>query len=218
MTGGQDTTGMHPANAGSPTLDRIERVLRQRGGNGENDIDARPAAVLVPFCVVDGRPSVLFIRRSLNLQNHPGQMAFPGGAADVGDADLAATAVRETVEELGVAEAEIDIWGGLDPLRTISDFALSPFTGWLTRASGLEFNEREVSEVITVPVAALMDGSCDRDETRSNGSGYETRPTYAYNGRVIWGSTGLIVSQLIDCLREADMDWPSGPEMRQLDQ
>lgn len=203
MNSGHDATGTPPAAPRNSSLDRIERVLRERGGNGENGIDARPAAVLVPFCMVDGEPSVLFIRRSQNLHNHPGQMAFPGGAADAEDADLAATAVRETVEELGVAESDIEVWGVLDPLRTISDFALSPFTGWLSRSRDLEFNEREVSEVITVPVAALLDGSCDRDETRTNGSGYETRPTYAYNGRVIWGSTGQIVSQLIECLRKA---------------
>ena len=203
MNSGHDATGTPLAAPRVPSLDRIERVLRDRGGNGENGIDARPAAVLVPFCIVDGEPSVLFIRRSQNLHNHPGQMAFPGGAADAEDADLAATAVRETVEELGVAESDIEVWGALAPLRTISDFALSPFTGWLSRSTDLEFNEREVSEVITVPVAALLDGSCDRDETRTNGSGYETRPTYAYNGRVIWGSTGQIVSQLIECLRKA---------------
>ena len=203
MTSGPHATGAHAAAAPVPSLDRIERILRERGGDGENHIDARPAAVLVPFCMVGDDPSVLFIRRSQNLHNHPGQMAFPGGAADAEDADLAATAVRETVEELGVDESEIDVWGTLEPTRTISDFALSPFTGWLSRSSGLAFSEREVSDVITVPVAALLNGSCDRDETRTNESGYETRPTYAYNGRVIWGSTGQIVSQLIDCLREA---------------
>ncbi len=203
MRSGQYAAGALAAEAPAPSLDQIERVLRERGGNGENDIDARPAAVLVPFCMVDGEPSVLFIRRSMNLHNHPGQMAFPGGAADDDDADLAATAVRETIEELGVSESEVEVWGALDPLRTISDFALSPFTGWLSRSSGLEFNEREVSEVITVPVAALLDGTCHRDETRATGSGYETRPTYAYNGCVIWGSTGQIVSQLIDCLKRA---------------
>lgn len=203
MRTGQDVAGALAAAAPVPSLDQIERVLRGRGGTGENSIDARPAAVLVPFCMADGELSVLFIRRSMNLHNHPGQMAFPGGAVDAGDANLAATAVRETTEELGVAGSEVDVWGALDPLRTISDFALSPFTGWLSRSSGLEFNEREVSEVITVPVAALLDGSCDRDETRATGTEYETRPTYAYNGRVIWGSTAQIVSQLIDCLRKA---------------
>lgn len=192
-----------PAATPAPSLDQMERILRARGGTGENGIDARPAAVLVPFCMADDGPSVLFIRRSQNLHHHPGQMAFPGGAADPGDAGLSATAVRETVEELGVSESEIEVWGVLDPLRTISDFALSPFTGWLSRSSDLKFSEREVSEVITVPVAALLDGSCDRDETRTSGSGFETRPTYAYNGRVIWGSTGQIVSQLINCLRQA---------------
>lgn len=203
MTGGKDVAGALAASASAPSLDRIERVLRERGGDGENGIGARPAAVLVPFCMVDEQLSVLFIRRSLNLHNHPGQMAFPGGAADDEDADLAATAVRETIEELGVDGSEVEVWGTLDPLLTISGFALSPFTGWLSRSSGLQFNEREVSEVITVPVAALLDGTCHRDETRANGSRYETRPTYAYNGRVIWGSTGQIVSQLIDCLRKA---------------
>ena len=183
--------------------DHIERALRERSGTGENDIIGRPAAVLVPFCMVGHDLSVLFIRRSQNLRNHPGQMAFPGGGVDAGDKDLSATAVRETVEEIGVVESEVEVWGTLDPLLTISEFALSPFTGWLSRTSELKLSEREVSEVVTVPVSRLMDGSCDRDETRRYESGYVIRPTYAYSGRVIWGSTGMIVSQLIDCLRKA---------------
>ena len=199
-----DATG-DAAGGTLPALsrDRVERALRKRRGTGENDIIGQPAAVLVPFCMVGDELSVLFIRRSQNLRNHPGQMAFPGGGVDAGDKNLSATAVRETVEEIGVDQSEVEVWGTLDPLLTISEFALSPFTGWLSRTSDLKLSEREVSEVVTVPVARLIDGSCDRDETRRYESGYVTRPTYAYNGRVIWGSTGMIVSQLIDCLRKA---------------
>ncbi|MBT4073309.1 MAG: CoA pyrophosphatase [Chloroflexi bacterium] len=203
MTDGPDAIGALDTASPVPSRDRIESALRDRGGDGENGIEGRPAAVLVPFCEVNDELSVLFIRRSMNLKNHPGQMAFPGGAADVEDGNLSATAIRETVEEIGVTESQVEVWGTLDPLLTISDFALSPFTGWLSQTSDLNVSEREVSEVITVPVSALVDGSCDRDETRKYESGYVTRPTYAYNGRVIWGSTGQIVSQLIDCLRQA---------------
>lgn len=203
MTDGSDAAGMLNAASTVPSRGRIESALRERGGDGENGIEGRPAAVLVPFCMVDDELSVLFIRRSMNLKHHPGQMAFPGGAADAEDRNLSATAVRETVEEIGVSASEVDVWGTLDPLLTISNFALSPFTGWLAQASDFKVSEREVSEVITVPVGALIDGTCDRDETRRYESGYVSRPTYAYNGRVIWGSTGQIVSQLIDCLRQA---------------
>ena len=203
MAGAGDAAEPLITGSPAPSRDRIERVLRGRGGTGESRIDGRPAAVLVPFCMADGDLSVLFIRRSMNLHNHPGQMAFPGGAVDAEDSDLAATATRETVEEIGVLESEVDVWGTLDPLLTISDFALSPFTGWLSRITDLKLSEREVSEVITVPVSALLDGTCDRDETRGYESGFVIRPTYAYNGRVIWGSTGQIVSQLIKCLRQA---------------
>ena len=207
MTGGPNVPYVtrDGARATLPALsrDRIESTLRERSGTGENDIAGRPAAVLVPFCMDGDDLSVLFIRRSQNLRNHPGQMAFPGGRVDAEDKDLSATAVRETVEEIGVIESEIEVWGTLDPLLTISEFALSPFTGWLSRSNDLKLSEREVSEVVTVPVSRLMDGSCDRDETRMDESGYVIRPTYAYNGRVIWGSTGMIVSQLIDCLRKA---------------
>ena len=203
MSGETDAIGVASVSSPMPSLSRIEDVLRSRGGDGENNIDGRPAAVLVPFCNVDGELSILFIRRSMTLTHHPGQMAFPGGAVDPDDRNLSATAVRETVEEIGVQESEVEIWGTLDPLLTISNFALSPFTGWLSQVSDLKISEQEVSEVVTVPVSALLDHSCDRDETRSTESGFVSRPTYAYNGRVIWGSTGQIVSQLIDCLRQA---------------
>ena len=95
MRTGQDVAGALAAAAPVPSLDRIERVLRGRGGNGENSIGARPAAVLVPLCMADGELSVLFIRRSMNLPNHPGQPAFPGGPCAAVDAILAAPPVSE---------------------------------------------------------------------------------------------------------------------------
>src|SRR5204863_166262 len=88
------------------------------------------AAVLVPLLAVDGEPSLLFTRRSNLLPHHQGQIAFPGGGHDPEDPDLAATALREAHEEIGLDPADVRLLGPLDDLETVATrFVITPFVG-----------------------------------------------------------------------------------------
>ncbi len=84
--------------------------------------DATPAAILVLVYDRDGEAHVLFTERTHQVEHHKGQISFPGGASDEGDASLEATALRETAEEIGVEPEAVEIVGQLDEMLTISNF------------------------------------------------------------------------------------------------
>src|SRR5687767_518274 len=89
----------------------------------------RRAAVLVPLFVRDGMLWVTFTRRTETVEHHRGQISFPGGVEEPEDEDLAATALRETQEELGILPRDVRLLGSLSPIVTITDFAVAPFVG-----------------------------------------------------------------------------------------
>ena len=81
---------------------------------------ARRAAVLIPLFVRDGALWILFTRRTETVEHHRGQISFPGGAEEADDETLLATALRETREEIGVAETDVVYLGALSPLTTVT--------------------------------------------------------------------------------------------------
>ena len=119
---------------------------------------ARKAAVLVPLCVVNGKVSLLYTLRAANLKTHRGQVSFPGGMQDVHDLTLASTALRETEEELGISQKDIEIWGPGSLVVTRHEMSVLPVAGLITcdvNAEELPVNTDEVEEVFTVPIEVL---------------------------------------------------------------
>ncbi|KAI8379178.1 NUDIX hydrolase domain-like protein, partial [Radiomyces spectabilis] len=122
--------------------------------------DCRDAAVLMPLCIVDNKPSVLFTVRNLNLRTHRGEISFPGGKADASDPSLEHTALRETFEEVGIAPDSIDILGRYSsvPNKTGS-LCVHPFVGFIRDPidpDALKFNPDEVSTVFTLSLDYLL--------------------------------------------------------------
>lgn len=115
----------------------------------------RPAAVMVLVETGEVAEVVLTVR-SLQLQQHGGQVAFAGGKQDDSDRDLVETALRETHEELGIASSQIEIIGQMPPLPTVSAYQVHPVIGLLSPQSRMVPNEEEVAKVFTVPLAHLM--------------------------------------------------------------
>ena len=117
---------------------------------------ARQAAVLAPVIDRGGEDHLLFIERADHLGDHPGEMGFPGGSREPSDTDLAATALREAKEEIGLDPDTADIVGRLDDIRTVSGYSVRPFVG---RVPAREYvpDGREVAEVAIVAVARLVD-------------------------------------------------------------
>lgn len=162
----------------------------------------RPAAVLVPLVIEPGVPDrLLFTERRHDLSTHAGQIAFPGGKRDDGDADLAATAVRETTEELGVPPAEIELLGMLDDVPTPTRFVITPVVARLRGPLRLQPSAAEVASVFFTEVSALADPK----RYSSNGSRTFMGITYdmheyRWEPHRIWGATARMVHQLLSLL------------------
>jgi 8-oxo-dGTP pyrophosphatase MutT (NUDIX family) len=160
------------------------------------------AAVLVPVLAVGGEPSLLFTRRSNLLQHHQGQIAFPGGRHHPGaDADLAATALREAQEEIGLAPADVRLLGPLDDLETVSTrFLITPFVGVVPHPYDFKPCPDEVDVIFTVPLARLRSPDALRRELWDFGGRKVPIDTYPVDGHVIWGATQRITRNLLAVL------------------
>lgn len=157
----------------------------------------RPAAVLVP--VVDHpQPGVLLTMRTADLPSHPGQVAFPGGKIDAGDASPLAAALREADEEIGLDAALIEPIGYLDLYLTFTGFRILPLVARVTPSYALRINAREVADAFEVPLAFVMDEANHARKSR-DWKGV-TRHYYEmpFGERYIWGVTAGILRNLYE--------------------
>lgn len=163
---------------------------------------ARIAAVLALLYPRDGVPYLLFTRRSIQLPSHRGEISMPGGSRDTGDGSLAATALRETWEEIHLASTAIEVLGSLPPHFTVvSNFWVTPVVGWLPSGlPPLTPNPAEVEEIIEAPIAALADPTIFHEETWVRGGVARSIHFYDYGPYRIWGLTGFILSALLALL------------------
>ena len=158
----------------------------------------RLAAVLLPLVDED---RLVFTRRTEHLSRHPGEISFPGGLAHDEDRDLAATALRETEEELGLSPADVEVLGGLAPVHTfVSAILIVPFVGLVAGSPAFEPSEAEIAEVLTYPLEELSAAETTvewpRDGHVYRGFAYPMR-----DGNTIWGATAKILNELIVLLR-----------------
>ena len=171
---------------------RLNQVVALRPGIG-----ARPAAVLILIGEGPEGPEIMFVERAAGLRNHAGQIAFPGGAVEVDDHDLADTALREAAEETGVDRSGIEVLGVLPPAYVeVSGFDVTAVIGWWRDPSPVAvMDTREAASIDIVPVAVLTDPA-HRARVR-HPSGY-TGPAFEVNGHLIWGLTAHLLDGVLD--------------------
>ena len=166
-----------------------------------------PAAVMVLVYPKNGEHCVLLNKRSQVVAAHKGEIAFPGGRRDETDESLLDTALRETDEEMGIRREDVEVLGELDDVATNSDYLISPFVGTIPYPYPFEPSEREVAEVIEIPVSALQDESTRRHEVRFVGGMPAGGVAYAYEGYLVFGATAIIVERFLEVLdRAADRE------------
>jgi 8-oxo-dGTP pyrophosphatase MutT (NUDIX family) len=155
------------------------------------------AAVLVPLYVENGELHAVFTKRREDLRRHPGEISFPGGRREEGETDLAATALREAEEEIGLPADAVEIVGALQPTPTIATgYSVYPFVGLIDSGRTWTLSPREVAEVIELPLAALRAGY-ERRRLLRRGVPIRT-DTYVVGDRLIWGATARILADLFD--------------------
>jgi len=156
------------------------------------------AAVLLPLYGWPEEPGLIFTERRSDLRRHAGEISFPGGRHDEEDADLAATALREAEEEIGLAPAAVELHSPLDPVSTfVSGYRVHPFVGLVDHPArlGLEPNPAEVETVLTFSLQLLREGYAMRRLLR-RGVPIHT-PTYEVEGHLIWGATARILGAML---------------------
>lgn len=165
---------------------------------------AKVAAVLAPIYAQDGRPYLLFTRRSLALSRHRGEISFPGGSRDRTDGSLHQTALRETAEELGLEAPRVELLGALPSVFTsVSNYLIVPYVGWLGEGyPTLLANPSEVAEVIGAPLAGLANPAIYHTELWRAGGAEHLIHFYDYGAYRIWGATGRMLHSLLSLLPE----------------
>ena len=158
----------------------------------------RPAAVLLPLFRQKGRDRLLFTLRTDQLEHHSGEISFPGGASDKEDADLMATALRETEEEIGLPPHRVQVLGRLDDFYSIHGYHVVPFVGVIPQPSNLRLETAEIAAVFDAPLGHFQDPSIHRVEDWTHKGRVHPVDFYQYNDHVIWGLTAAILRQFLD--------------------
>jgi 8-oxo-dGTP pyrophosphatase MutT (NUDIX family) len=157
----------------------------------------RPAAVLIP--VVDHpQPTVLLTQRSAHLNDHAGQISFPGGKIDATDASPLDAALREAEEEIGLSREFVEPIGYLDLYATGFGFRILPTVARVRPGFTLRINTSEVDDAFEVPLAFLMDPKNHQvhsKEFRGMERSYYAMP---FAERYIWGATAGILRVLYE--------------------
>lgn len=176
--------------AGRVRPDELARYLPPEGGGG------RPSAVLILLGEGPYGPDVLLIQRAATLTSHAGQPAFPGGAADPGDAGPADTALREAVEEVGLDPAGVRVFAELPALHIpVSGFDVTPVLAWWHTPSVVApVDVAEVAAVERVPVAELADPA--HRFRVGHPSGY-VGPAFGVRGLLVWGFTAGLLDKVL---------------------
>jgi 8-oxo-dGTP pyrophosphatase MutT (NUDIX family) len=154
------------------------------------------AAVLVPLYLDRGELHAVFTRRRSDLRRHAGEISFPGGRRDAGDATLVATALREAEEEIGLSTDRVEVVGALPPVGTfVTSYKVHPFVGLIPRDLPLRPNPAEVETVLSFELEQLREGFAMRRLVR-RGVPIRT-PTYEVGRHLIWGATARILGEFL---------------------
>jgi len=180
------------------TTGPVDRAFRTREG-------LRDAAVLALLLAREDGDRLLLTERRDDLPDHPGQVAFPGGARE-GDEDALACALREAEEEVGIPAASVEVLGRLPDRVSVAGFLVAAFVGRIAPPATFRPDPREVKRVFEVPFALLREESRWRYEDRTTPMGRFPRvPFFEGEGPRLWGLTAMFVRDLLEAGGQAGL-------------
>lgn len=179
--------------------EHVARRLSQHLGTSLPE-EELTGAVLVPF-TADPEPTLLFTRRAPAVANFPGEVSFPGGKREAGDATLLETALRETEEEIAVTPTQLDVVGRLDDRHVYGRHTIRSYVGFLRETAEPRPEPREVERIFDSPLRRFLDP--DIYEGRRLREPPKDAPErvvhyFRLDDEVIWGATGRLVAELLE--------------------
>ena len=193
----------------APDLDSLRAALRRPGGRA-SELDQypetvlpagrklRPAGVLAPIVAQEDGLHLLLTKRSSALKHHPGQIAFPGGKQDEGDASVTDAALREAQEEIGLPTGDVQVLGTLPAHETVTGFIVTPVIGLVTRPFQIVPERGEVDEVFSVPLAHVTSEANFVIQSRQWRGQQRSYFAVPYGPYYIWGATARMLRAWTD--------------------
>jgi 8-oxo-dGTP pyrophosphatase MutT (NUDIX family) len=179
----------------APEPDDLHVIALQEGAR------VTEAAVLVPLVDRSGRVQILFTQRTAHLDDHAGQISFPGGRVEESDASREETALRETEEEIGLPPGSVAVLGRLPQYEIPSGFRITPVVGWIEPPFALKPDPFEVAAVFEAPLEYFLDTArYQRRQFRFRGR-HRHYLAIPFEGRYIWGATAGMLYHLCRLLR-----------------
>lgn len=194
---------------GTPRIVDAVRALNVPGRQ-TSDFDLNPDTVLSPdrplrqagvLCAIEEGAkgaTIILTKRAARLKHHPGQIAFPGGKQDAGDADSIAAALREAEEEIGLPRGQVEVLGTLPTHETVTGFVVTPVIGRVTAPFEDRPQRGEVDEIFRVPLSHVTDPALFRVEGRRWRGSMRRYYTVPYGPYYIWGATARILRALAE--------------------
>lgn len=180
--------------------DLIKTKLKNRTRKELSIKGLKPAAVLVPLCIIESTPSIILTKRSMSVEYHKGEISFPGGHAEEDDASPVDTALREAEEEIGLKPEDVRLLGMLDDYITIFNFHITPAVGIVPWPYEFKINS-ESETIIFLPLDDILSDTtwmCEKTRIKE-------KEFYLYcletSDGVVWGATAKMLLSFAKILR-----------------
>ncbi len=146
---------------------------------------------------------LVLIERAVYNGIHSGQIALPGGQVDPEDKSLQDTALREAKEEIGIAPQKVTLLGQLTKVYIPpSHFDVYPFVGYTETKPDFRVDHTETRAVLEIKLQELLDPATQTHKTILHRTGKRVKvPCFFLNGKVVWGATAMILSELLEVIR-----------------
>lgn len=164
------------------------------------------SAVLLLF-YPDGNDAYFpLIKRPIYKGVHSGQIALPGGKYEEIDQDLAQTALREANEEVGINPSKVELLGKMtDLFIPPSNFLVSPYLGITKEKPVFVPEEKEVNRILLTPVRTLQSPEILKRRELLMGDKFKLdTPFFELEGETVWGATAMILSELLQIIKNAE--------------
>ena len=172
----------------------ISEKLSAREKRSINFPEYKKSAVLILFMEKEGHPHVVMTLRTDKVSTHKGQVSFPGGGHDSTDKDFLETALRETMEEVGIPPEEIEILGEFDEYISVMGYHVYVYAGAINRAHEYIVCRDEIDEMLEVPFSIFYNESYNKCEKITyEGRDYDVY-YYDFASTTIWGMTARIIT------------------------